>query len=1123
MYGASSGRAKTERKSGAKEEAGPGGAGGGGKGVELLVFGYACKLFRDDERALAQEQGQHLIPWMGDHKILIDRYDGRGHLHDLSEYDAEYSTWNRDHQLSEEEARVEALCDEERYLALHTDLLEEEARQEEEYKRLSAALAEDGSYRAVGLTYGGAYYDPSEPTEEEEPCRQREKNEAENVEENEEPFVAPFGLNVPPDVELPPTAKMHAIIERTASFVCRQGAQFEIMLKAKQARNSQFDFLRFDHYLNPYYKFIQKAMKEGRYTVLAENRNEEKKKAGAGSDHEEDEEEEDGSYLHPSLFASKKCSRLEELMKPLKVVDPDHGAALPGGGPTGHAGCSSLHPSLLCADSAGQSTGMTLDPSRRCSITTLFSSLAMVSRPLLKRLTDGFPVVQVTAGRRPPCLCVTYLLGGLSQGSPSSSRVDPPTRGDLEEGPGCGCDRALLCSTLAPVAAIIPPPPDIQPVIDKLAEYVARNGLKFETSVRAKNDQRFEFLQPWHQYNAYYEFKKQFFLQKEGGDSAQAASTPEEAPAESAPDTPSDTAGEGTVSEDAADVGRGSSSGKKEAPPSKAVPDGKLVKASFAPISFAIKAKENDLLPLEKNRVKLDDDSDDDEESKEGQESSSGAANTSPAVAPPCVVAEEKRPQLTQEELEAKQAKQKLEDRLAAAAREKLAQASKESKEKQLQAERKRKAALFLQTLKNPLPEAEAGKAEESAFTVEEASAASCPLLTGGRPLPTSDVKAPDGPPSRSRDPPREEEREKKKKKHRKRSRTRSRSPKYHSSSKSRSRSHSKAKHCLPSAYRTARRSRSRSRSPRRRAHSPESEADPVQSPCGPGRRSLGLSTETGKLTAVRTASGTPLEDLSCQLQTPEDAGVSRVPGFSYVRDVTAAGPVAVRKGEQATESSSGGPPGALPNMTGLHLTASATSPEPSGQHEVGLLCESPPHPAQAQPLLPGLPGPGCPGTRFLGRGLLVLDADPGGHAPPGVGPACALPSFVVRGPGAGPALRRLRGGGTKDMPWCAAGQGDRSPHEKKKKRRSRSRTKSKAGSQPASPSKQATRRHSASISPVESRGSSQERSRGVSQEKDGQISSAIVSSVQSKITQDLMAKVRAMLAASKNMQTSAS
>uniref|UniRef100_A0A0G2JDQ9 Splicing factor SWAP n=1 Tax=Mus musculus TaxID=10090 RepID=A0A0G2JDQ9_MOUSE len=114
MYGAGGGRAKPERKGGVKEEAGPGGTGTGGNRVELLVFGYACKLFRDDERALAQEQGQHLIPWMGDPKILIDRYDGRGHLHDLSAYDAEYATWNRDYQLSEEEARVEALCDEER-------------------------------------------------------------------------------------------------------------------------------------------------------------------------------------------------------------------------------------------------------------------------------------------------------------------------------------------------------------------------------------------------------------------------------------------------------------------------------------------------------------------------------------------------------------------------------------------------------------------------------------------------------------------------------------------------------------------------------------------------------------------------------------------------------------------------------------------------------------------------------------------------------------------------------------------------------------------------------------------------------------------------------------------------
>ncbi|XP_047618405.1 splicing factor, suppressor of white-apricot homolog isoform X2 [Phacochoerus africanus] len=867
MYGASGGRAKTERKSGVKEEAGPGGAGGGGNRVELLVFGYACKLFRDDERALAQEQGQHLIPWMGDHKILIDRYDGRGHLHDLSEYDAEYSTWNRDYQLSEEEARIEALCDEERYLALHTDLLEEEARQEEEYKRLSEALAEDGSYNAVGFTYGSDYYDPSEPTEEEEPSKQREKNEAENLEENEEPFIAPLGLNVPPDVELPPTAKMHAIIERTANFVCKQGAQFEIMLKAKQARNSQFDFLRFDHYLNPYYKFIQKAMKEGRYTVLAENKSEEKKKPGVSSDNEDEDDEEDGSYLHPSLFASKKCSRLEELMKPLKVVDPDHPlAAL-----VRKAQADSPTPTPPTTDGAAVQPSQ-VEYSTDSTVAAMYYSYYM--------LPDGTyclapppPGVDVATyySTLPAGVAVSSSAGVTATAPPPPGTTPPPPPTTAETSSGV-TSTTITTSALAPVAAIIPPPPDIQPVIDKLAEYVARNGLKFETSVRAKNDQRFEFLQPWHQYNAYYEFKKQFFLQKEGGESTQAVSAPEEAPAESAPEKPSDT-GEDAVSEDVADAGgRSSSSGKKEASStSKAVPDGKLVKA-----------------------------------------------------------------------------KQKLEDRLAAAAREKLAQASKESKEKQLQAERKRKAALFLQTLKNPLPEAEVGKAEESTFNAEEASAVSCPLLAGGRPLPTLDIKPPEGPSSKSKDLSREEEREKKKKKHKKRSRTRSRSPKYHSSSsKSRSRSHSKAKHCLPSAYRTARRSRSRSRSPRRRAHSPERRREDRSVP-----------------TAYR---------------------MSNSPGVSRKR------------------------------------------------------------------------------TR------------------------------------------------------------SRSPHEKKKKRRSRSRTKSKAGSQPASPSKQAARRHSASISPVESRGSSQERSRGVSQEKDGQISSAIVSSVQSKITQDLMAKVRAMLAASKNMQTSAS
>ncbi|XP_008161695.1 splicing factor, suppressor of white-apricot homolog isoform X4 [Chrysemys picta bellii] len=961
MYGGAGGPRRTVEEagppplmllSGGGAAQGPPGGGGGGSRVELLVFGYACKLFRDDEKAQYQEQGRHLIPWMGDPKIMIDRYDGRGHLHDLSEYDAEYSTWNRDYQLSEEEARIDALCDEERYLALHTDLLEEEARQEEEYKRLSEALAEDGTYNAVGFSYGSDYYDPSQPTEEEEQqaSREREAAQAENVEENEEPFIAPLGLSVPSDVELPPTAKMHAIIERTANFVCKQGVQFEIMLKAKQARNSQFDFLRFDHYLNPYYKLIQKAMKEGRYAAPSENKMEEKKNSKVNSDEEEDDDDEDGNYLHPSLFASKKCNRLEELMKPLKVVDPDHPlAAL-----VRKAQSDNNSSTPQSADSAAIQTSQADYPADSTMAAMYYSYYMLPDGTYC--LAPPPPGIDVATyySALPAGITVSSTTGVTSVTSvPPPPGTTPPPPPDTTDSNSGLKSTTPAPSTIAPVVAIIPPPPDIQPVIDKLAEYVARNGIKFETSVRAKNDLRFEFLQPWHQYNPYYEFKKQFFLQKESSDSSQGVSLSEDVPADTASDTQGETQFlDDHTSEDASEMGAPGI--KKDSPVSKTISDGKLVKASFAPISFAIKAKENDLLPLEKNRVKLDDDSDEEEEEgKEGQENTSSSSNINPTLAAPCTAAEEKKPQLTQEELEAKQAKQKLEDRLAAAAREKLAQASKESKEKQLQAERKRKAALFLQTLKNPLAEAEVEKIEENSFNMEAVSNIPYPLLTGVRTLPTVEVKSSERPSSQSKDPPRDEEKEKKKKKHKKRSRTRSRSPsKYHSSSKSRSRSHSKAKHALPTAYRTVRHSRSRSRSPRRRVHSPERRRE-----------------ERAVPTAYR---------------------ISNSPGMSRKR------------------------------------------------------------------------------TR------------------------------------------------------------SRSPHEKKKKRRSRSCTKSKARSHSPSmsPGKQSTHKNSVrstSVSPVESRESSQERSRGVSQETDGQISSAIVSSVQSKITQDLMAKVRAMLAASKNIQTSAS
>jgi len=59
--------------------------------------------------------------------------------------------------------------------------------------------------------------------------------------------------------------KAHAIIEKTALFISKQGVQMEIMMKAKQKDNPQFQFLGYEDELNPYYQHLVKIMRSGRY------------------------------------------------------------------------------------------------------------------------------------------------------------------------------------------------------------------------------------------------------------------------------------------------------------------------------------------------------------------------------------------------------------------------------------------------------------------------------------------------------------------------------------------------------------------------------------------------------------------------------------------------------------------------------------------------------------------------------------------------------------------------------------------------------------------------------------------------------------------------------------------
>ena len=58
------------------------------------------------------------------------------------------------------------------------------------------------------------------------------------------------------------------------------------------------------------------------------------------------------------------------------------------------------------------------------------------------------------------------------------------------------------------------PQSDLRAVIDRLAEYVAKNGEEFEAGIKEKEDPRFDFLNAWNIYHPYYMQRKEFSLEQ---------------------------------------------------------------------------------------------------------------------------------------------------------------------------------------------------------------------------------------------------------------------------------------------------------------------------------------------------------------------------------------------------------------------------------------------------------------------------------------------------------------------------------------------------------------------------------------------------------------------------------
>ncbi|KAI9094366.1 hypothetical protein DFS34DRAFT_595747 [Phlyctochytrium arcticum] len=394
---------------------------------EFLVFGYQCRIFRDDAKAVALES--RLQPWGNkiDNPVLVDRslslfgfylrvkdiyqielklhmisqlskstlvclslnfflptirYDVRNLLDDLSIFKDSY------HGDDSVEDKEETLCDMERYQDVDSDeellfdMTDEERVQFLDRKKKRQLLETRG--RAIGYDYNTGIVQQDESiTISGIPSNENDKPPAEDIK-----FPPPH------DIKGPTTKKLAEIIEKTAQFVNQSSnPQIEFLIQVRQGSNPDFAFMAPGHDLHPYYRFLREKL-----TTPVK-----------------DEHSTEGQHpTEPQADASvieKKQDVLDNSQENIEVASVKH----------------------------------------------------LVVAPLA-------PEQQVQETPK----------------SPPIPQVTPTTI----------------------------PPEEIVNVIEKLAGFVARNGLAFEAKVKEqnRNDPRFSFLLPWNSFHTYYTEKRDFYL-----------------------------------------------------------------------------------------------------------------------------------------------------------------------------------------------------------------------------------------------------------------------------------------------------------------------------------------------------------------------------------------------------------------------------------------------------------------------------------------------------------------------------------------------------------------------------------------------------------------------------------
>ncbi|BAT80686.1 hypothetical protein LR48_Vigan07g024600 [Vigna angularis] len=262
---------------------------------------------------------------------------------------------------------------------------------------------------------------------------------------------------------LPPNEKIHQIISRTAIFVCKHGSQSEILLRVKQGDNPTFGFLMPDHHLHAYFRFLinhkelLKADKDDGSSTEDINKTRGLDQIGGalsllGSVYGSGEDE-DGTSENTFDFGKKECGG---------AIDAVSTYTSPG-----------VEPAESCSDVAKK------DGNVSKNAVPLKEKVPVIKRNHSISTVKTATIVKAKTGAG---------LDSTSNNTQNKSQTSFPSTAAKIELP------------------VIEPPSELKRAIEKIVEFILKNGKQFE-AVLAEQDRphgRFPFLLPSNRYHTYY-------------------------------------------------------------------------------------------------------------------------------------------------------------------------------------------------------------------------------------------------------------------------------------------------------------------------------------------------------------------------------------------------------------------------------------------------------------------------------------------------------------------------------------------------------------------------------------------------------------------------------------------